>query len=146
MSAKEHKLSRSEMMGRVHSRDTHPEMVVRRLLHAKGLRFRLHRSDLPGKPDIVLPKHRTVILVHGCFWHGCPNCKKGCTLPKTNVSFWRRKIQGNIERDKLVQAELERVGWNVVTVWECQTKDTDTLSLWLVASLRNSNENEAHVC
>jgi DNA mismatch endonuclease, patch repair protein len=113
-------------MSRVKNRDTHPEILVRSLLHRMGYRFRLHRNDLPGKPDIVLPKFRSVIFVHGCFWHGhgCPKGKR----PSSNVDFWNSKLDGNIDRDKSNQESLRHLGWNVLTVWECETRDIDTLT------------------
>ena len=113
-------------MSRVKNRDTHPEILVRSLLHRMGYRFRLHRNDLPGKPDIVLPRFRSVIFVHGCFWHGhgCPKGKR----PSSNVDFWNSKLDGNIDRDKSNQESLRHLGWNVLTVWECETRDIDTLA------------------
>lgn len=118
--------ARSENMSRIRSRDTQPELRVRRALHAMGYRFRLHRRDLPGRPDIVLPKYRTVVFVHGCFWHrhpGCPNAAE----PKTRAEFWRRKFEANVARDAKARAELERAGWKVVVIWECETENPETL-------------------
>ena len=116
---------RSRVMRRIRKTDTEPEMSVRRLLHRKGYRFRLHRADLPGTPDIVLPKHRTVVLVHGCFWHqhSCPLGKK----PKSNLSYWLPKLRRNIERDANNRAALLDKGWKVITVWECETQDAEAL-------------------
>lgn len=111
----------------VKSQDTAPEVTVRRLLHGMGYRFRLHRRDLPGKPDIVLPKHRTVIFVHGCYWHRHPDCPLAQN-PTTNVQFWRSKFRRNVERDAQVQAELAGLGWRVVVVWSCETRDTERLT------------------
>lgn len=113
------KVERSRVMRRVKSADTKPEMRVRRWLHAQGFRFRLHRKDLPGKPDIVLPKHKTVILVHGCFWHGHPGCK-AADLPASNREYWERKIGRNTERDERNRRLIEKLGWRVVVVWECE--------------------------
>jgi DNA mismatch endonuclease (patch repair protein) len=110
------------MMAQVKGKDTSPEMNVRRLLHSMGYRFRLHRKDLPGNPDIVLPKHKKVIFVHGCFWHGhkgCPRSKR----PSTNVEFWNNKLSGNIERDRKNLAALRKLGWKPYVIWECQAKD-----------------------
>ena len=91
-----------------------------------GYRFRLHRADLPGKPDIVMPKHHTVVLVHGCFWHRHDSCKYTYT-PKSRKAFWNRKFRQNVERDKRVERELKRLGWRLIVVWECQTKDEEKL-------------------
>lgn len=117
---------RSAMMARIGQRDTAPELSVRRSLHRLGYRFRLHRRDLPGRPDITLPRHRTVVFVHGCFWHRHPNCRYAY-MPKSRVEFWSQKFAKNVERDARVQRELEACGWNVVTVWECETFDADQL-------------------
>jgi len=119
--------SRSELMRRIRVRDTGPEMVVRRFLHARGYRFRVGRKDLPGRPDIVLPKWQTVVFVHGCFWHGCGKCDRGLRVPKTNRAFWTDKIAANRRRDQRVARELRHSGWRVITVWECQTKSERTL-------------------
>ena len=108
-------------MSRVKQADTAPEMRVRRLLHRNGLRFRLHRRDLPGTPDIVLPSRRTVIFVHGCFWHRCPDCD--LPMPKSNVGFWEEKFRRNKERDAQKLVELEKAGWKALTLWECQLKN-----------------------
>lgn len=113
-------------MSRVASKHTSPEMRVRRAAHSLGLRFRLHRKDLPGRPDLTLPKHKSVILVHGCFWHRHPGCSKSST-PKSNVEFWQNKFAANVARDEAVRQQLQESGWNVVTVWECETKDPEVL-------------------
>lgn len=113
-------------MSRVKGKNTTPEMRVRRCAHALGLRFRLHRKDLPGTPDLVFPKYRTVIFVHGCFWHRHPHCSKA-SLPKSRVEYWQGKFDANIERDSRVQRELEALGWRVKILWECETRDTDAL-------------------
>lgn len=117
------KARRSEIMASIRDRDTKPELLVRRLLHRLGYRFRLHRTDLPGKPDIVLPKHRTVILIHGCFWHGCRKCDRGTRVPKTNTRFWVDKIQSNIDRDRRDRASLRGLGWKVVVLWDCELRN-----------------------
>lgn len=109
---------RTRLMSGIRTRDTAPEIKVRKLLHAAGLRFRLHRRDLPGKPDIVLTRHRTIVFVHGCFWHG-HDCRKG-RRPSSNRSFWDAKLDRNVERDRTIEQELRERGWNVETVWECQ--------------------------
>lgn len=124
------KQKRSEIMSKVRSKNTTPELLVRQTLHRMGYRFRLHKSDLPGKPDIVLPKHRKIILVNGCFWHGHRDCPRA-KLPNTNVEFWRDKINRNVERDKKNIALLISQGWNVLVIWECETKDTSFLRLKL---------------
>ncbi len=109
---------RSLMMSGIKEKDTQPEIAVRKFLHANGFRFRLHRKDLPGKPDIVLPKINTCIFVHGCFWHR-HNCKKGRHLPKSNVDFWKAKLEKNKTRDQKNKQALMKLGWNVLVVWEC---------------------------
>ncbi|WP_145423054.1 very short patch repair endonuclease [Symmachiella dynata] len=116
---------RSELMSRIRSKNTRPELIVRRLLHSMGFRFRLHRADLPGKPDIVLARYGTVVFVNGCFWHGhsCPRGKR----PSSNRKFWDEKIEKNIGRDRQTCRKLRCNGWHVLTIWECQTKNTDTL-------------------
>ncbi|MVA99302.1 DNA mismatch endonuclease Vsr [Nitratireductor sp. CAU 1489] len=108
---------RSRVMARIGQKNTAPELFVRRALHAAGLRFRLHRRDLPGSPDLALPKHRMVVLVHGCFWHG-HDCRRGMR-PQSNVEFWAPKLERNMERDRQVRSKLEALGWRVVIVWEC---------------------------
>jgi DNA mismatch endonuclease (patch repair protein) len=115
------KAHRSWNMSRIRGKDTTPERLVRSALHRMGYRFRLHRKDLPGKPDIVLPKHRVVIFVHGCFWHRHPRCRYS-TTPKTNRKFWNAKFKTNVERDRRVRRELRKLGWKVVVVWECQVR------------------------
>ena len=112
---------RSEVMGKVKQKNTGPEMIVRRLLHGMGYRFRLHRKDLPGTPDIVLPKYRTVIFVHGCFWHGHAGCRLS-RRPADNADFWNAKLDRNIERDAEVLALIESRGWKTLIVWQCQTQ------------------------
>lgn len=125
--SKEH---RSWNMSRIRDRDSKPEMVVRSLLHRLGYRFRLHRTDLPGKPDIVIPKYRTVLFVHGCFWHRHPGCRYAY-MPKSRIDFWQNKFARNVERDLEVQEELRKLNWAIVIIWECQTKNLDTLSVVL---------------
>ena len=113
------KEKRSWVMSRVRGKDTTPERIVRSALHLAGYRFRLHGADLPGKPDIVLPKHHTVIFVNGCFWHQHPGCRKA-TVPKHNNRFWQRKLKRTAQRDQQNKAKLLRLGWKVITLWECQ--------------------------
>jgi DNA mismatch endonuclease (patch repair protein) len=117
---------RSWLMGRVGPKDTKPEMAVRRIAHNLGYRFRLHRRDLPGSPDLVFPRLRKILFVHGCFWHR-HGCKKTST-PKSNAEFWLAKFERNIERDRNTIKALEGAGWSVKTVWECETKDIETLT------------------
>lgn len=112
------KAQRSSLMARIRGKDTAPERTVRSLLHRMGYRFRLHRRDLPGSPDIVLPGRRVVVFVHGCFWHRHPGCRFA-TTPKSRARFWRLKFERNVERDAEAAAALRRTGWKVVTVWEC---------------------------
>lgn len=125
---------RSDNMSRIGSKDTEPELAVRSTLHELGYRFRLHRRDLPGTPDIVLPKHRTVIFVHGCFWHRHRNCRLSYT-PKSNLAFWQQKFGANVARDHRVRQQLRRLGWRVRVVWECQTNSPDALTAKLRAML-----------
>ncbi|MDE2982790.1 MAG: DNA mismatch endonuclease Vsr [Gemmatimonadota bacterium] len=113
---------RSEVMARIRGRDTKPEMIVRRIAHGLGFRFRLYRKDLPGSPDLVFPKHRSVIMVHGCFWHRHPGCKYA-TSPKTRARFWEEKFEGNVVRDRRNEAALRELGWRVMVIWECETGD-----------------------
>ena len=117
---------RSRNMSAIKSKNTKPEIAVRKLLHSMGYRFRLHRKDLPGSPDIVLPKYKTVIFVHGCFWHRHENCKYAST-PKTRSEFWESKFGGNIKRDKINQTNLIKLGWKIIIVWECDLKKTHYL-------------------
>lgn len=117
---------RSKTMRAVKSRDTGPEMVVRRLTHRMGYRYRLHRADLPGKPDLAFSSRRAVIFVHGCFWHG-HQCKRGARTPKTNTDYWTAKIARNIERDKDHRTRLKRLKWRSLILWECELKDEDGL-------------------
>lgn len=125
---------RSSLMSKVRGKNTRPEEIVRSLLHRMGFRFRLHRKYLPGTPDIILPKYRTVIFVHGCFWHRHPGCKKAST-PQTNTSFWKKKLARNVERDAEIARELTQNGWRVLVVWECELKNTEALSARLLREL-----------
>ena len=113
------KSKRSEIMSWIRGKDTGPEMVIRKALFANGFRYRLHVKNLPGKPDIVLPKYNAVVIVDGCFWHGHKNCKF-FRMPKSRISFWRKKIDANRARDVKNRRKLRRLGWNVIQVWECQ--------------------------
>jgi len=117
---------RSWNMSRIRGENTKPEIIVRSLLHRNGYRFRLHKKDLPGKPDIVLPKHKIVVLVNGCFWHQHKNCSNS-NIPKTNTKFWRDKLKKNVLRDIEKKAELRKLGWRIYTVWECQLIDLEKI-------------------
>ncbi len=108
-------------MARVKNKDTKPEVTVRSIIHRLGFRFRKNRTDLPGRPDIVLPRYRKVIFVHGCFWHGHTNCKRA-TRPSSNKTFWGKKLDGNIVRDRKNIRMLRKQGWRVMTIWQCQIK------------------------
>lgn len=109
-------------MQAVRGYDTAPEIQVRRMLHAMGHRFRLHRKDLPGSPDVVLPRHRKIVLVHGCFWHGHEGCKRA-KLPSNNAATWRAKIENNRSRDQRNVAALRDLGWDVLVIWECELRE-----------------------
>ena|SRR5579871_931873 len=131
--------SRSALMARIGGKDTAPELIVRRLLHSLGYRFRLHRRDLPGKPDIVFPVREKAIFVNGCFWHA-----HGCRIgrpPKSKLEFWGPKLAGNRARDKRNRAKLRSMGWAVLTVWQCQTRNPDRLSTTLLSFLGPPGKN-----
>lgn len=115
------KETRSYNMSRIRSKDTKPEEIVRKYLFSRGLRYRKNDKRYPGHPDIVLPKYKTIVFVHGCFWHRHKGCKY-CTTPSSNVDFWQRKFQKTTERDAKEQQQLEEMGWQVVVIWECQLK------------------------
>lgn len=117
---------RKEMMSSVKQRHTKPEIAVRKILHRHGFRFRLHNKKLPGTPDIVLPKHKAVIFVHGCFWHQHEGCRKS-RRPTSNVEFWNEKLDRNIVRDNQKESELKNSGWKVLTLWDCEIKNEDSL-------------------
>ena len=123
-----HKVSeqRSRNMSAIKSKNTKPEIKVRKLLHSMGYRFRLHSKDLPGSPDIVLPKYKTVIFVHGCFWHRHENCKYAST-PKTRKEFWNKKFTENKKRDSEIQEKIKILDWRSVVIWECETKNIENL-------------------
>ncbi len=122
---------RSAVMRAIKSKDTAPELKVRRAAHALGLRFRLERSDLPGKPDLVFPARRIALFVHGCFWHG-HTCPRGARIPQANRAYWTAKIARNTTRDKATLAALRKLGWKPAVIWECETKDPDALSRLIV--------------
>jgi DNA mismatch endonuclease (patch repair protein) len=114
---------RSETMSKIRGKDTTPEMEVRRLVHSMGYRYRLHRTDLPGKPDLTFPSLKKIIFVHGCFWH-MHKCKR---LPKSNTRYWKTKLEENARRDRRVRYQLKKLGWDVLVVWECLTKNPQKL-------------------
>jgi DNA mismatch endonuclease (patch repair protein) len=115
------KATRSYNMSQIKGKDTKPEMLVRKFLHARGFRYKLHDKTLPGKPDLVLPKYKTVIFIHGCFWHGHEGCSY-YVVPKTRTDWWLNKINGNIANDQKAIAALEKEGWKIITIWECDLK------------------------
>jgi DNA mismatch endonuclease, patch repair protein len=119
---------RSENMRRIRSADTEPEMIVRRHMHAAGLRFRVHRRDLPGCPDLVFPSRRVCLFVHGCFWHGCPHCRTGRRAVQSRPEYWAPKIVRNRLRDKANRLRLEGEGWHVLELWACELKDGGILA------------------
>ena len=123
-----HKISeqRSRNMSAIKSKNTKPEIKVRKVLHSMGYRFRLHRKDLPGSPDIVLPKYKTVIFVHGCFWHRHENCKYASN-PKTRKEFWENKFKTNVKRDKEIQEKIKNIGWKSVVIWECEVRNIESI-------------------
>ena len=121
------KKQRSYNMSQIRSKNTKPEILVRSIVHRMGFRYRLHQSNLPGKPDLVLKRHNKVIFVHGCFWH-IHNCRYGRVIPKTNPKFWQIKRKGNVERDRKNIRQLRRSGWKVLVIWECQTRDIEKLT------------------
>src|SRR5712692_3544556 len=129
------KAKRSWVMSRIHGKDTRPEKVVRKLLHLSGFRFRLHRKDLPGNPDIVLPRHKAVVQVFGCFWHG-HNCKDG-RRPRSNKKYWNAKLERNKRRDSMNSQRLRRLGWRLEVVWECETRNLDRVRKRLTRFLRS---------
>jgi len=126
---------RSELMSRIRSKDTKPELAVRSILHRLGYRFRLHRKDLPGRPDIVLPRHHKAVLVHGCFWHG-HTCRLA-SKPKSNTGYWSEKILKNKERDARNLNALKEAGWSVLELWECDVRKMDGLEEQLAAFMKS---------
>ena len=118
---------RSLIMASVHSKNTKPEMVVRKMVYQLGYRYRLYSDKLPGRPDLAFAGKRKAVFVHGCFWHRHPDCRYA-TSPKTRVEFWKSKFQANVARDELTRRKLEQMGWKVLTVWQCELKDPDKLA------------------
>lgn len=133
---------RSWNMGRIRSGNTRPEIQVRSMLHRRGFRFRLHRRDLPGRPDIVLPKLRVAMFVHGCFWHRHADCRYAYE-PHSREAFWTTKFKANVERDESVASELRNLGWTVVVVWECELRQRERLENRLVDLLENAAKHVA---
>lgn len=127
---------RSWNMSRIRGKDTQPELIVRSILHRYGFRFRLHHKGLPGKPDIVLRKYKTVILVHGCFWHRHNNCPDA-TTPKSRSGYWENKFKENTERDKRTTEALKNSGWKVIIVWECETSKPEKLINRLIEEIKS---------
>ena len=128
---------RSYNMSRIRSKDSKPEIIVRKFLHAQGFRFRLHDKKLPGKPDIVLKKYKTAVLVHGCFWHAHPECKES-HIPATSQEYWKPKIQRTIERDATNETALKALGWHVIKIWECEIEKLEKREMklsWLLTEL-----------
>ncbi|PYJ70058.1 MAG: very short patch repair endonuclease [Verrucomicrobia bacterium] len=133
---------RSWNMSRIRSRDTNPELAVRRSLHRLGYRYRLHRNDLPGKPDIVLPKYHIAIFVHGCFWHQHTGCID-CSNPKTNIKYWGPKLLANMQRGRKNRRTLRRLGWTPIVIWECQTQRTEQLRDRLSRKLNSKIDSQS---
>jgi DNA mismatch endonuclease (patch repair protein) len=123
--------TRSKNMSRVRAKNTTPELAVRRMAHRLGLRFRIHRKDLPGKPDLVFPKHRLVVFVNGCFWHRHPKCRRA-TMPATRIEFWRAKFEATETRDADHAGRLNTLGWKVLTIWECELKHPELIAAKLL--------------
>lgn len=140
---RENREQRSRIMRAVKSGDTTPELQVRHLVHALGFRFRLHRKDLPGKPDLVFPRLRKAVFVHGCFWHG-HHCTRGARIPVHNRNYWTAKIARNVQRDERVIEDLKLLGWGSLTVWECELKDTEMISARLQTFLGKTKKVPNH--
>lgn len=130
-------------MARVTGKNTKPELMVRSLLHRLGFRFRLHRADLPGSPDITLPKYKKVVFVHGCFWHGHVGCSRS-KRPSANRAFWEAKLDKNIKRDKKTISELTTLGWNSLVIWSCEIKNMDNVKKKLVSFLKDESSQINH--
>lgn len=139
------KAERSRIMGRISGKNTKPEKIIRSYLHKKGYRFRLHCPDLPGKPDICLPKYKTVIFINGCYWHRHPDCARGRSMPGSNIDFWQQKFSETVDRDERKQRELSLLGWNIITIWECEIKKTDELGKKIILALeKNHKQQQRH--
>ncbi len=138
------KEKRSSIMSKVHSVNTKPEMLIRSFLHRNGFRFRLHVKNLPGHPDIVLPKYKTIIDVRGCFWHHHNGCKRA-VLPLSNIEFWQEKFSRNIERDKKTEKQLKELGWHLIVIWECDLKKDGFLET-LPDRIKEHKQEHDNVC
>uniref|UniRef100_UPI004048EA2D very short patch repair endonuclease n=1 Tax=Yoonia sp. TaxID=2212373 RepID=UPI004048EA2D len=145
------KQTRSRMMAGIKGKDTKPELVLRRALHARGFRYRLHSKDVPGRPDLVFPKHHAIVFVHGCFWHRHEGCRY-TTTPSTRPEFWQAKFDANVIRDAAIRDQLIETGWRVATVWECSLRKTDQLatmvellSTWLLSDSRQLEIGEKDI-
>ena len=136
------KKKRSEMMSGIKGKDTKPEIATRKMMYKMGLRYRLHRKDLPGKPDIVLGTIKLAIFVHGCFWHRHNQCKYSYS-PKTRVNFWEKKFNDNVKRDINNRLALEELGWKSAVIWECQTKDPDDLKKNILNIIESSKKDRS---
>lgn len=134
------KKQRSYNMSRIKNRDTKPEMIVRRLVYSLGFRYRLHLKDLPGKPDLVFKGRKKVIFVHGCYWH-MHDCRYGRVTPRTNAEFWRKKRESNVTRDKNNIKRLQDSGWEILVIWECETREPEELSTKIKHFLENSSDH-----
>src|ERR1700761_9447391 len=128
-------------MRAVRNRNTAPEIMARKAAHRLSLRFRLHRSDLPGSPDFVLPKYAVAVFVHGCFWHG-HGCRRS-KLPQTNADFWKQKVEKNTARDRKARVELKKLGWRVVTLWQCQIRDVETATKLISKAILRSRQRRS---
>lgn len=138
------KKKRSDIMSKIRAKNTKPELLVRQFLFSKGFRYRLHQNALPGKPDIILKKYKTIIFVNGCFWHGHKNCKKSI-LPTSNITFWKEKIQANIDRDKKSKRSLKKLGWSIFTIWECDIENKMALTKTMNKLLKYLNDIKAEL-
>ena len=133
-------------MAGIKGRDTRPELFVRRVAHKLGLRFRLHRKDLPGRPDLVFPRHQLAVFVHGCFWHRHPGCRYAYT-PKSRIDFWTRKFTENVARDKRNEETLWKLGWRVLVIWECMTRDEEAIGRYLQEHIEQGRSpTRSHRC
>ncbi|MBN2572335.1 MAG: DNA mismatch endonuclease Vsr [Ignavibacteriales bacterium] len=125
---------RSEVMSKIRSKNTKPELLIRSELYKLGYRFRLHQKNLPGKPDIVLKKYSTVIFIHGCFWHYHKKCRDG-KIPNSNIEYWKNKLINNSKRDKKHKSQLKKIGWHVITIWECEIKNDITKQILKIVDI-----------